>query len=61
MIVGFVVVGMLVGSGFVVEGTFARRRVRVDASSEVADEPFLQGSRTMAERSEPDSVDGVLS
>jgi hypothetical protein len=60
-VIGLVVVGMLVGSGFVVVGTFVRRRVHVDVGSEVAGEPFLQGSRMMAGQSERESVDGVLS
>lgn len=47
-----VVVGMLVGSRFVVVGTFVRRTVRVDVGSEVAGEPFLQDSKMMAGQSE---------
>jgi hypothetical protein len=52
------VVGMLVGSAFEVEGTFARRKVHVDVGSVVAGEPFRQDSRTMAGQSERGSVAG---
>ena len=60
-VVGLVFVGMLVGSEFVVEDTSVRRKVRVDVSSEVAGEPFLQDSRTRAEQSEREPVAGVPS
>jgi hypothetical protein len=60
-IVAVAVVGMLVGSEFVVEDTSVRRKVRVDVSSEVAGEPFLQDSRTRAEQSEREPVAGVPS
>lgn len=56
-----VVVGMSEGSESVVEDTFGRRRVHVDVSSEVADGPFPQDSRTRAGQSERKSVAGVPS
>lgn len=55
------VVEMSVGSGFAVEGTSVRRKVHVDAGSEVAGEPFLQDNRTMAGQGGRESVAGVLS
>ena len=60
-VIGLVVVGMLVGSEFVVVGTFVRRRVRVGVGSEVVGEPFLRDNRMMAGQSERESVDGVPS
>ena len=58
---GLVVVDMLEGSESVVEDMSERRRVHVDVSSEVADEPFLLDSRMMAGQSERKSVAGVPS